>query len=163
MKKQAAASDIDRDWLMEESVFLRIHELQNGLVQFTDATTAYRMVTEFGNDIRYIAPWKKWVVWNGTHWEVDGGGAMIHTKCLEIVRNIYAEIQKTADYRERMEIEKYAVKSESIRQRENFVRSAQRIIELNAAVDDLDRLHKKEGRLNAGKNLQIFLFFGLPF
>ena len=87
MKRQATLSDIERNALQEESVFLRIHELQNGLVQLTDATTAYRMVTEFGNDIRYIAPWKKWVVWNGTHWEVDSGGAMIHTRGLEIVRN----------------------------------------------------------------------------
>ena len=113
MHKQRTASGIDKNALMEESVFLRVHELQNGLVQLTDATTARRMVTEFGNDIRYIAPWKKWIVWNDTRWEADSG-ALIHTKCLEIVRNIYAEISKTADYRERMDIEKYAVKSESI-------------------------------------------------
>ena len=64
---------------------------------------------------------------------------MIHTKGLEIVRDIYAEIYKTADYRERMEIEKYAIKSESTRQRENFVRAARYILALNAAVDGLDR------------------------
>jgi TATA-binding protein-associated factor Taf7 len=37
MKRQNTASDIEHDALMEESVFLRIHELQNGLVQLTDA------------------------------------------------------------------------------------------------------------------------------
>jgi len=139
MKMHETASDIERNALREESVLLRIHQLQNGLVQLTDATTAYRLVTKHGDDIRYIAPWKKWVVWNGAYWETDSGGALIHTRGLEIVRNIYGEIAKTADYRERIEIEKYAIKSESTRQRENFVRAARYIPELNAAVDDLDR------------------------
>ncbi|MDR0585084.1 MAG: hypothetical protein LBG57_12185 [Treponema sp.] len=61
-------------------------------------------------DIRYIAPWKKWVVWDDTHWQVDTG-ALLYTKHLEIVRNIYAELYKTADYRDRMDIEKYAIQS----------------------------------------------------
>jgi len=123
MKRQETASNIERNALMEESVLLRIQQLQMGLLQLTDATTAVRLFKQFGKDIRYIAPWKKWIVWNGAHWEADSGGALIHTKGLEIVRNIYAEIYKTADYRERMEIEKYAIKSESTRQRENFVRA----------------------------------------
>jgi putative DNA primase/helicase len=136
---------------MEESVFLRIEQLKMGLLQLTDATTAERLLKEHGKDIRYIAPWKKWIVWNDTHWEADSG-ALIHTKGLEIVRNIYGEIYKTADYRERREIERYAIKSEAIRQRENFIRSAQRILKLNASVDDLDRdpwlLNVENGTIN---------------
>jgi putative DNA primase/helicase len=120
MKRQGTESAIEHNALREEPVLLRIHELQNGLVQLTDATTAYRLVTQFGNDIRYVAPWKKWIVWNGTHWEVDSGGASVHTKGLEIVCGIYGEIYKTADYRERIEIEKYAIKCESTRNREIF-------------------------------------------
>ena len=138
MQSQVTSSGTERNALMEESVLFRINQLQQGLVQLTDATTAYRLVTEFGKDIRYIAPWKKWIVWNDTHWEMDTG-ALIHTKGLEIVRNIYTEIAKTADYRERMEIEKYAIQSESTRRREGFVRAARYIPKLNAAVDDLDR------------------------
>jgi len=152
MKRLSTASDIEHNALKEESVLLRIHQLQNGLVQLTDATTAYRLVTKYGDDIRYIAPWKKWVVWNDVYWEVDSSGALIHTRGLEIVRNIYGEIAKTADYRERIEIEKYAIKSESTRQRENFVMAARYIPELNAIVDDLDRdpwlLNVENGTIN---------------
>jgi putative DNA primase/helicase len=36
-------------------------------------------------------------------------------KGLEMVRNIYNDLLKTADYREQMEIEKYAILSESVR------------------------------------------------
>jgi putative DNA primase/helicase len=114
MQRQETASDTERYALMEESVLLRIEQLKMGLLQFTDATTAERLLKEHGKDIRYIAPWKKWIVWNDAYWEADSG-ALIHTKGLEIVRNIYGEIYKTADYRERIEIERYAIKSESIR------------------------------------------------
>ena len=85
MKRQETASDIEHNALMEESVLLRIQQLQMGLLQLTDATTVVRLFKQFGKDIRYIAPWKKWIVWNGAHWEADSGCALIHTKGLEIV------------------------------------------------------------------------------
>jgi putative DNA primase/helicase len=66
--------------------------------------------------MRYIAPWKKWVVWEDTYWQLDSG-CLVFTKQLEMVRNIYAELYKTTDYRDRMEIEKYAIQSESMRRR----------------------------------------------
>jgi putative DNA primase/helicase len=121
----------------DEAVFLRIKQLKDGLVQFTDATNAVRLMKEHGKDIRYNAAWKKWVVWNGTYWQMDGG-ALIHEKGLEMVRNIYDELLQTADYRDRIEIEKYAILSESVRRREAFVKSASWINALNITSDDLD-------------------------
>jgi putative DNA primase/helicase len=56
-----------------------------------------------------------------------------------MVRNIYGELYKTADYRDRLEIEKYAIQSESVRRRESFVKAASWILDLNASTDDLDR------------------------
>jgi len=64
----------------DESVYMRINELKKGNVQFTDATNAERLLREHGNYIRYMAAWKKWLVWNGTYWETDESGAMIHEK-----------------------------------------------------------------------------------
>jgi len=127
-----------REPIGDESVFLRIAELKNGLVQFTDSTNAMRLVTEFGRDIRYNAAWKKWVVWNGKYWEMDEGGALIHEKGLVMVRNIYDELLKTADYRERIDIEKAAVQSESVRRRKAFVEAATWIKDLNIKTDQLD-------------------------
>ena len=138
MHRQTTAGGIERNPIGDEAVFLRIRQLQTGLLQFTDSTNAYRLVKEFGKDIRYIAPWKKWLVWDGSHWQADSG-ALIHAKGLEMVRNIYSEIYKTADYRDRLDIEKYAIQSESVRRRKAFVEAASWIPDLNAAVDDLDR------------------------
>jgi putative DNA primase/helicase len=121
----------------DESIYLRIRELKKGNIQFTDATNAQRLFGEHGKDIRYNPAWKKWLVWNGSHWETDEG-ALIHERGLETVRNIYDETLKTDDYRERMEIEKYAMLSESMRRRKAFVKAASVIKALNITSDDLD-------------------------
>ena len=127
-----------REPIGDESVFLRIAELKNGLIQFTDSTNAMRLVKEHGRDIRYNAAWKKWVVWNGKCWEMDEGGVMIHEKGLEMVRNIYDELVKTADYRERIDIEKAAMMSESVRRRKAFIEAATWIKALNVKSEELD-------------------------
>ena len=62
----------------------------------------------------------------------------IRRKCLEMVRGIYQEIRKTADYRERIDIEKHAMHSESSRRRKAAVEAASWIPELNIQTDDLD-------------------------
>lgn len=137
MVKQVSLSEMERNVIGDEGIYLRIDQLQKGLIQFTDSTNADRMAKEFGSVIRYIAHWKKWIVWNGTHWQVDNG-PLVQEKELAMVRNIYAEINKTSDYRERMEIEKYAIKSESTRRRENIVKAATWKLELNATTEELD-------------------------
>ena len=136
----------------DESIYLRINELKKGLVQFTDSTNAARLLTEQGKDIRYNSAWKKWVVWNGKYWETDESGAMVHEKGLEMVRNIYDEMAKTSDLRERIEIEKFGKLSESTRRRESFVKAAQYIKELNVSPEHFDGnpwlLNVKNGTLD---------------
>jgi putative DNA primase/helicase len=94
---------------------------------------------EHGKDIRFFPAWKKWLVWNGTHWQTDEGGALVHEKGLATVRNIYDELSKTDDYREMIEIEKFGKISESVRRREAMIKTAQYITELNIKAEDLDR------------------------
>ena len=121
-----------------EVVYLRLRELIAGKVQLTDSTNAARLVAEHGRDIRYNAAWKKWLVWNGKYWETDQSGALIHEKGLQMVRNIYRELLKTDDYREQIDIEKFAMRSESTRRRESFVKAASWLPELNIQSDELD-------------------------
>jgi putative DNA primase/helicase len=122
----------------DESIYLRLQQLKNGTVQFTDATNAKRLFKEHGKDIRFVAAWKKWIVWNGNIWEIDESGALVHEKGLEMIRNIYDELLKTDDPRERIEIEKYGTISESTRRRESLIKAAQWINELNVKPEGLD-------------------------
>jgi putative DNA primase/helicase len=134
-----------------EGIYLRISQLKKGTIQFTDATNAQRLFREHGRDIRYNAAWKKWLVWDGSRWEADEG-ALIHERGLETVRNIYDDMLKTDDWRERIEIEKYAVLSESMRRREAFVKAASLIKALNITSEELDRnpwlLNVKNGTID---------------
>src|SRR5215510_4204283 len=107
----------------DESIYLRIEQLQKGLLQFTDTTNAYRLLKEYGKDIRYNALWKKWLVWNGTHWELDDG-YLVQDKGLKMIRDIYRKLLNTADHRERIEIEAHANKSESRSRRKNLIEVA---------------------------------------
>jgi putative DNA primase/helicase len=125
------------DLAADEALYLRIEQLKAGFLQWTDTTNAFRLLREYGKDIRYNAAWKKWVVWTGDHWQMDDG-CLVHDKGLRMVRNIYGELIKTADYRDRLDIEKYAIQSESVRRRKAFVEAASWIPDLNVRTDDLD-------------------------
>jgi putative DNA primase/helicase len=135
----------------DEAIYLRLEKLQKGLLQFTDTTNAFRLFSKYGTDIRYNALWKKWIVWNGKYWELDSG-YLIHDRGLRMIRSIYAELIETADYRDRLEIEKHAVQSESARRRKAFVEVAGWIPDLNITTDDLDKdpwlFNVKNGTIN---------------
>ena len=135
----------------DESIYLRLEQLKQGLIQFTDTSSAFRLMREHGKDIRYVAAWKKWVVWTGQQWRMDDG-YLIHTKGLEMVRSIYNELLKTDDPRERIEIEKYAMQSEAVRRRKAFIEAASWIPELNITTNDVDKdpwlLNVRNGTIN---------------
>ena len=38
---------------------------------FTDEALALRFAALHANDLRFVAPWSKWLHWTGTHWCVD--------------------------------------------------------------------------------------------
>lgn len=43
---------------------------------YTDLGNCYRLVRRHGENIRYVAIWKKWLVWEGTYWQIDNSGAV---------------------------------------------------------------------------------------
>jgi putative DNA primase/helicase len=55
-----------------------------------------------------------------------------------MIREIYRELLQTSDYRDRQEIEKHAVQSESLRRRKAFIELAQVMPALNIKTDRLD-------------------------
>ena len=41
----------------------------------TDLGNARRFVRRHAKNIRFIPEWHKWIVWNGSRWEIDDNGA----------------------------------------------------------------------------------------
>jgi putative DNA primase/helicase len=124
--------------MIDVGAFLRTQKLKEGKIQFTDMTSAERLYREYGDDIRYNAAWKKWLVWSGKYWQTDDG-ALINSLGAKMVRSIYDDAVKLTDYRDRMEVEKYAIQSESTRKRKAFIEAATWITELNILTDELDK------------------------
>jgi putative DNA primase/helicase len=44
---------------------------------YSDYTNAVALVRAYGQDFRYCYPWKRWLVWTGTHWAEDTSGAVM--------------------------------------------------------------------------------------
>ena len=63
----------------DDMVYFRLQQLKEGKIQYTDSSNALRLMREHGEDIRYNAAWKKWIVWTGKNWQLDEG-YLIHER-----------------------------------------------------------------------------------
>src|SRR5437879_3576250 len=41
--------------------------------QRTELANARRFIDLHGDKLRYCPPWGKWIIWKGTHWQIDDG------------------------------------------------------------------------------------------
>jgi len=78
----------------------------------TELGNAKRLVEQYGDDIRYVTEFKKWLYWDGMRWCFDEDG---HTYRLtkDTVLSIYEEAAKESDMNRRQNISQHAIKSES--------------------------------------------------
>jgi putative DNA primase/helicase len=44
---------------------------------YSDYPNAVALVRAYGQDFRFCYPWKRWLVWTGTHWAEDTSGAVM--------------------------------------------------------------------------------------
>jgi putative DNA primase/helicase len=57
----------------------------------TDLGNAERLVARFGRNLRHVAAWKKWLVWDGRRWVLDdAAGATRFAK--QTARRVYSEV-----------------------------------------------------------------------
>lgn len=80
--------------------------------QRTDLGNAERLVAIFGDHCRYCRLWRKWLVWSGRRWQEDDTGQV--ARCARMTaRSIYRDVKASIEQREKMELAKFAVRSES--------------------------------------------------
>jgi putative DNA primase/helicase len=80
----------------------------------TDLGNARRLVHRHGNDLRFIAEWGKWIVWNKNEarWEIDDDGAAMRL-AKETVEGIYTNALCLANEADRIELRRHALKSQA--------------------------------------------------
>lgn len=43
----------------------------------TDRANARRFLKRYGDQVRFCFSWNRWLIWSGTHWQIDEGGAIL--------------------------------------------------------------------------------------
>lgn len=90
--------------------------------KLTDVGNAQRLVATHGRDIRWVARWKAWFVWDGRRWASDERGE-VERRAKECVRNLFAEAA-TLDGEKRTALALHAVKSEQANRIDAMIRMA---------------------------------------
>lgn len=77
----------------------------------TDLGNARRLVDRHGRDLRYVPQWG-WLIWDGRRWVRDDTGEVVR-RAKDAVVNIFREAADIPDDRERRELVRWALRSES--------------------------------------------------
>jgi putative DNA primase/helicase len=103
----------------------------------TDLGNAQRLVEFHGDDLRYVAAWRKWLVWDGTRWAVDDTGE-VYRRAEEAVRLMYREASLMQDSGDRKKLSGWARQSEAKKRIDNMIALAQFQPGIAITPDDLD-------------------------
>lgn len=104
----------------------------------TDVGNAERLVRLHGNDLRYVPEWRKWIVWDGTRWNVDNGGMMIDRLAVSVVNEIYREASNAEDKTERKRIAAWGKSSENNSRIRAMIERARSRVSIDVSQLDAD-------------------------
>ena len=99
---------------------LRSNKYAKGEMQFTDITNRDYFLKAFGNDIRYCKPWDKFLVWNGTNWEIDDNNR-VEINVVEFIHQMYRGVRYIKDPQLAIDFERHLIKSESYRRIQSMI------------------------------------------
>ena len=93
---------------------LRANKFVKGEMQFTDITNRDYFLKAYGEKIRFCMKYNKFLMWNGTCWEVDNDG-YVEEECVDFVHQMYRGLRFITDLELQRAFEKHLIKSESFR------------------------------------------------
>ena len=93
---------------------MKANKYVKGEMQFTDLTNTLYFLRAYEDVIRYCRTWDKFLVWNGTNWEVDLRG-FVEERIPIFIHQMYRIQRYIPDQLMKMDFEKHLIKSESFR------------------------------------------------
>lgn len=112
---------------------------QSNEFPLTDLGNAERLIHLHGQDLRYCHLWGRWLVWDGTRWQVDEtGGAGVFQMAHEVVRGMQLEASLINDKDKRQAMAKWSYSCESKSRLSNMVEIAKTLKGIPISPDDLD-------------------------
>jgi putative DNA primase/helicase len=103
----------------------------------TDLGNAERFALRYGQDVRYVPAWDKWIVWSGKQWKIDDL-KRVDRFAQVTVRAIYREAQDEADMDRRKALAEHAKKSEAHARKVALLDHAKSLPEIPITPTDLD-------------------------
>ena len=116
---------------------LRANKFVHGEMQFTDITNRDYFLKAFGDKIRYCLMWNKFLLWNGTCWEIDKKGK-VEEDCVDFVHHMYRGLRVINDLQLQKDFEKHLIKSESFRRIQALVGLLKMSKDIKVSDDELD-------------------------
>lgn len=90
---------------------------------YTDTWNGEQLVKRHGENIRYCAKWKSWILWNKKRWEEDES-IKIQAMAKDTIKNFHKLIGKIEDEKERDQFINHIKSSESMTKRRYMVEAA---------------------------------------
>ena len=104
----------------------------------TDIGNANRIALNYGDRIRYVAEWKKWIVWDKSRWQIDSTGKLTEL-AKSTARRIHEEAAMLPDKDAQRAVSSHALKSQKAESLRAMVDLAKSIPELVVQSGQLDR------------------------
>lgn len=101
----------------------------------TELGNAERFADQYRDNVRYVAQWKKWIVYNGKRWEPASAGnirQLVH----KVVKSLFIEASEAATEDERTQLSKWAITSQKSSSISATLKEASALLEIGA--DELD-------------------------
>ncbi|MCA9136757.1 MAG: PriCT-2 domain-containing protein, partial [Planctomycetales bacterium] len=77
----------EQHWLANEEQHWLANEEQR-----TENAVATRFIDHFGDDLRYVPKWGKWLVWDGTRWANDDGDVRVRNLTRNFVHSFWSDV-----------------------------------------------------------------------
>jgi putative DNA primase/helicase len=131
------------DWLDRGGAAEELAELLDGSTEepaiaepLSDVGNARRFAAAYGEDLRYVPAWGKWLVWTGQRWQEDETGTVIE-RAKDLVRALLINAAHGSG-RDSQELAKHALRSQAAARVQAMVALAETEKPIPVTPDQLD-------------------------
>lgn len=111
-----------------------------GEMQFSDITNRDFFIKAYSQKIRYCISWNKFLIWNGTCWQIDTRGR-VEEMCIDFIHKMYRALRSIDDLQLKILFEKHLVRSENYRRIQGMVGLLKMSKDLKVEDFELDKDH----------------------